>query len=79
MSSEPKEADNKSLVFNGEKYGYWKDCMCININSIDRNVWNDIQNGLFKIIVAFLYLNRKHNRMRIMRKSGLVIGKQGIF
>lgn len=47
MASEPNGAYNKASIFNGENYGYWKDCMHIHINSIDVNVWKDIQNGPF--------------------------------
>ena len=49
MASEPKGAYNRAPVFNGENYGYWKDCMRVHINSIDRNVWTAIQNGPFQI------------------------------
>lgn len=52
MASEPKGTYNKVHVFNGENYGYWKDCIRNHINSIGRNVWNAIQNGLFKIIMT---------------------------
>ncbi|XP_050895540.1 uncharacterized protein LOC127102179 [Lathyrus oleraceus] len=52
MTSESKGVYNKSPVFNGENYGYWMDCMCIHINSIDRNLWNAIQNGPFKITIT---------------------------
>ena len=49
MAFEPKGAYNRAPVFNGENYGYWKDCMRVDINSIDRNVWTAIQNGPFQI------------------------------
>ena len=49
MAFEPKGAYNRAPVFNGENYGYWKDCMRVHINSIDRNVWTAIQNGPFQI------------------------------
>lgn len=49
MAYEPKGAYNKAPIFNGKNYDYWKDCMCIHINSINRNVWNAIQNGPFEI------------------------------
>ena len=52
MDSEPKGAYNKVPVFNGEDYGLWEDCMCLHINSIDKNVWNSIQNGPFKITMT---------------------------
>ena len=49
MASRPKGAYNRALVFNNENYGYWKDCMRVHINSIDRNVWASIQDGTFQI------------------------------
>ena len=49
MAFEPKGVYNRAHVFNGENYGYWKDCMRVHINSIDRNVWTAIQNGPFQI------------------------------
>ena len=55
MASEPKGAYNKTCVLNGEKYGYWKDFIRIQINFIDRNVWSAIQNGPFEITMASAY------------------------
>ncbi|XP_050915618.1 uncharacterized protein LOC127130693 [Lathyrus oleraceus] len=52
MVSEPKGVYNKTCVFNGENYGYWRDCMRVHINYIDRNVWNSIQNGPFEITMT---------------------------
>lgn len=49
MASEPKRAYNRSPVFNGENYGYWKDCMRVHINSIEINVWVSIRDGPFEI------------------------------
>lgn len=54
MAFEPNEVYNKAPIFNGEIYGYWKNCMRIHINSIDRNVWNTIQNGPFEITVTIV-------------------------
>lgn len=42
---------NKAPIFNIENYVYWKDCMLIHINSIDRKVWIAIQNGSFEITI----------------------------
>lgn len=53
MVSELKGAYNRAHVFNGENYGYWKDNMGVHINSIDRNVWNTIQNGPFEITMKY--------------------------
>ena len=52
MAFDPKWVYNKAPVFNGKNYGYWKDCMCIHINFIDRNVRNAIQNGQFEITMT---------------------------
>src|SRR4051812_39401699 len=52
MASGPKGAHNRAPVFNGENYGYWKDCMCVHINAIDRNIWTAIVNGPFQITMT---------------------------
>ena len=49
MANEPKGAYNRAPVFNGENYSYWKDCMRVHINSIDRKIWNFILNGPIEI------------------------------
>lgn len=52
MAFELNGAYNKAPVFHGENYGYWKDCMCIYINSIDRNIWKVVQDGPFEITMT---------------------------
>lgn len=52
MEHEPIGAYNRALVYNGENYGYCKDCMHIHINSTDKEVWNAIQNGLTQITMT---------------------------
>ena len=52
MAFKPKGVYNKVSVFNGENYGYWKDCICIHINSLDRKVRSDIQYGPFEITMT---------------------------
>jgi hypothetical protein len=52
MDSEPKGAYNRAPIFNGENYGYWKDCMRVHINSVDRLVWAAIENGQFQITMT---------------------------
>lgn len=46
MATEPKESYNRVSIFTGEKYGYWKACMHIHINSVDKSVWDSIINSL---------------------------------
>lgn len=83
MAYEPKGAYNKAQTFNGENYGYWKDCMHIYINSIDRNVWNTIQNGPFEITttnVDDIVVPKTEAQWNANdEKIDLVIGKQGKF
>ena len=52
MSNDPKGAYNRTSIFTGENYSYWKDCMCIHINSIDRKVWKVIQDGRMEITMT---------------------------
>ena len=52
MASGPIGAYTRAHVFNGENYGYWKDCMRVHINSIDRTVWTAIHNGPFEITMT---------------------------
>src|SRR4051812_6657831 len=52
MASGPKGAHNRAPVFNGENYGYWKDCMRVHIKSIDRNIWTSIVNGPLEITMT---------------------------
>jgi len=52
MANEPKGAYNRAPVFNGENYSYWKDCMRVHINSIDRKIWNVILNGPIEITMT---------------------------
>ncbi|XP_058766926.1 uncharacterized protein LOC131640543 [Vicia villosa] len=52
MASKPKGAYTRAPVFNGENYGYWKDCMRVHITSVDRHVWTAIQDGPFQITMV---------------------------
>src|SRR3954463_752042 len=52
MESGQKGAYNKALVFTGENYSYWKECMCIHINSVDRKIWDVIVNGPMAITIT---------------------------
>ena len=52
MSNDPKGAYNRAPIFSGENYSYWKDCMRIHINSIDRKVWKVIQDGPMEITMT---------------------------
>jgi hypothetical protein len=47
MALESKEAYDKALIFNGDNYDYWKDCMCIHMTSRDKELWNVIATGPF--------------------------------
>jgi hypothetical protein len=47
MALESKEAYDKALIFNGDNYDYWKDCMCIHMTSRDKELWNVIVTGPF--------------------------------
>lgn len=52
MSNDPKWAYNRAPILTGENYNYWKDCMCIHINSIDMKVWKVIQDGPMEITMT---------------------------
>ena len=52
MNNVPKGAYNRAPIFTGENYIYWKDCMRIHINSIDRKVWKVIQDGIMEITIT---------------------------
>src|SRR4051812_21232477 len=52
MENGQKGAYNKAPVFTRENYSYWKECMCIHINSVDRNIWNVIVNGPMAITIT---------------------------
>lgn len=45
----PKGAYDREPIFTGENYGYWKSCMCIHINSVDKGIWDVIINGTHEI------------------------------
>ena len=52
MSNDPKGAYNRAPIFTSENYSYWKYCMRIHINSIDRKVWKVIQDGPMEITMT---------------------------
>src|SRR3954464_4266823 len=52
MENGQKGAYTKAPVFTGENYSYWKDCMCIHINSVDRKIWDVILNGPMAITIT---------------------------
>ena len=39
-------------IFTGENYSYWKDCICVHINSVDRKIWKVIENGSIAISIT---------------------------
>ena len=45
MENNPKGAYNRAPIFTGENYSYWKDCMRVHINSVDRKIWKVIEEG----------------------------------
>ena len=45
MASGPKGAYDRAPIFTGENYGYWKALIRINVNSVDKGIWDAIQNG----------------------------------
>lgn len=49
MGNDPKGAYNRVPVFTGENYSYWKDCMRVHINSVDRKIWKVILEGPMEI------------------------------
>lgn len=52
MATEPKGAYNRAPTFISENYGYWKACMHIHINSIDKGLWDAIINDPNKITMT---------------------------
>ena len=82
MANEPKGAYNRAPVFNGENYSYWKDCMRVHINSIDRKIWNVILNGPIQITMTNendeLVPSPKHNGPMMMKRNTIMIGKPKI-
>src|SRR3954467_8304350 len=52
MENGKKGAYTKAPVFIGENYSYWKDCMCLHINSVDRKIWDVIVNGPMAITIT---------------------------
>jgi len=51
-SKEPKGAYNMAPIFDGENYGYWKECMSVHIQSGDMDVWDAVANGRFQLQVV---------------------------
>ena len=45
MASGPKGAYDRAPIFTGKNYDYWKALMRIHVNSIDKVIWDAIQNG----------------------------------
>ena len=45
MENDPKGDYTRDLVFTGENYSYWKDCMRVHINSVNRKIWKVIEDG----------------------------------
>ena len=52
MVNDPKGAYNRAPIFTGENYSYWKDCMQMHINSVDRKIWKVIENGPIEITMT---------------------------
>lgn len=52
MENDPKGAYNRVLVFTGDNYSYWEDCMRVHINSIDRKIWKVILEGHMEITMT---------------------------
>ena len=52
MDNDPKGAYNRAPIFTSENYSYWKGCMRIHINSVDRKVWKVIQDGPMDITMT---------------------------
>ena len=49
MENDTKGAYNRAPIFTDENYNYWKDCMHVQINSVDRKIWKVIEEGLMAI------------------------------
>ena len=47
LSFEKGASINKSPLFRGLNYKYWKARMKIFVESIDQRIWDSIENGLF--------------------------------
>jgi len=47
-NKEPKVAYNRTPIFNGETYDYWKECMSVHIQSVDMDFWDVVVNGRFQ-------------------------------
>ena len=52
MATESKGVYNRAPIFTGENYGYWKACIRIHINLVDKGVWDAIINGLNQITMT---------------------------
>jgi hypothetical protein len=50
--SEPKGVYNRAPIFDRENYDYWKECMSVNIQSVDMDVWDAVVNGRFQPQIA---------------------------
>lgn len=83
MTTEPKGAYNRAPIFIGENYGYWKACMHIHMNSVDKGVWDVITNGPNQIQLPTVkvpsYKNWKHNGMIMIGNYDHMIGRHKIF
>ena len=52
MENDPKGAYTRAPVFTGENYSYWKDCMRVHINSVNRKIWKVIEDGPMQITMT---------------------------
>jgi len=48
VSKEPKGAYNRAPILYGENYDYWKECMSVQIQSVDMDVWDAVANKRFQ-------------------------------
>ena len=64
---------NRSLMFNGEGYHYWKTQMQILIEAIDLNIWEAIEVGPFIPTMvernATIYIKKKLEKNGMMMKE----------
>lgn len=55
-----KGVDSKTLIFNGEKYAFWKECIFFHLISLDKRLWIAIKDNPFdpKSIIDDIGINK---------------------
>jgi len=47
-NKEPKGVYNRATIIDGENHDYWKECMSVQIQYVDMDVWDAVVNGRFQ-------------------------------